>query len=319
MNPSVWQFMVAPSLNPTLPLDPSPQYLAERYFRPTPLDKDKYLAVALLDVGAAFTVSCALLAAGSSATFLIGVAIGLLGFFVGWFRLEEYGRQFNWAEPKASDTQMDTWLSEQLMDIEEEAMSRLAITPDELDGTARGAVGFVPWHSGPYLLEPSRVGPFTVFGPLLEPKVHWVGDDGVWRFRSYEVMVLCPTTRCVGIYECVLNTVTGKRSKIELREYDYSDIVVLSLVDRPTGTQSCLADSRRCTDVRRRKSTAARIADRGGQWRPQQDPRRDRLPGRLGAAATVRTGELRPVHTAPVENKAEDRIASRRPRTLTGS
>jgi hypothetical protein len=38
----------------------------------------------------------------------------------------------------------------------------------------------------------------------------------------------------MGIYECVLNTVTGKRSKVELREYDYSDIVMVSLVDKPT-------------------------------------------------------------------------------------
>jgi hypothetical protein len=38
----------------------------------------------------------------------------------------------------------------------------------------------------------------------------------------------------MGIYKCVLDTVTGKRSKAELHEYDYSDIVMVSLVDKPT-------------------------------------------------------------------------------------
>ena len=235
MNPSVWRFMLDPTLSPTLPPTPNQRYLAERYFRLSPPLKDQKLAIALLNVGAmAFTVSAVMLALGGSAAFLIGVVIGLLMLIVGWFRLEEYCRQFTWAEQKASDVEMDARLSEQLSNIELEAMNQLAITPDDLDGTAGGAVGSHPWPGGPYLPPPNHQGPFTVFGPVLEPKIHRIGEDGVWRFRSYEVLVLCPTEHYMGIYECVLNTVTGKRSKIELREYDYSDIVVMSLVDRPT-------------------------------------------------------------------------------------
>jgi hypothetical protein len=235
VNPSVWQFMVAPSLNPALNPNANQKYLAERYFRPPPLAKEKYLAVALLDVGAAVAIfSLVMLVLGGSAVFWIGLALGIMGLTVGWFRLEEYGRQFNWASPKATDIDMDLWLSQQLRNVEQEAMKQLAIAPADLHGTAGGAVGFDPWQGGPHLVPPSHRGPFTIFGPVLEPKVHRVGNDGVWRFRSYEVMVLCPTTRSMGVYECILNTATGKRSKIELREYDYSDIVVLSLVDRPT-------------------------------------------------------------------------------------
>jgi hypothetical protein len=227
--------MLAPSLSPALPPTPDQRYLAERYFRLPPLEKDKNLAIALLDVGAtAFTISALMLALGGSGAFLIGVVIGLLMLFVGWFRLEEYGRQFTWAEQKATDAAMDARLSQQLSNIEQDAMNQLAITPADLDGTAGGAVEFHPWQGGPYLPPPNHQGPFTVFGPMLEPKIHRIGNDDVWRFRSYEVLVLCPTRRCMGIYECVLNTATGKRSKIELREYDYSDIVVMSLVDRPT-------------------------------------------------------------------------------------
>ena len=235
MNPSVWQFMVAPTLNPTLAPSPTPRYLAERYFRATPLKQDKYRAVALLDVAAAAVASCSvMLVLGGSGKFLVGVIFGLLGVFVGWARLEDYGRRFNEAQPKATDVQMDLRLNQQLTNIEQEAMHRLAIAPGDLDGTAGGAVGFDPWSGSPDQVPPNHPGPFTVFGPALEPKVHRVGDDDVWRFRSYEVMVLCPTTRYMGIYECLLNTVTGKRSEVELREYDYSDIVMMSLVDKPT-------------------------------------------------------------------------------------
>ena len=235
MKPSVWQFMVDPRLDPTLAPNPTPRYLAARYFRAIPLDQDKYLAVALLDVGAAAVASCAVMPLlGGSAKFLIGVVVGLLGLFVGWARLEEYGRRFNEARPQATDRQMNARLNQQLADVGQEAMHRLAIAPGDLDGTAGDAVGFDPWGSRPHEVPPNHPGPFTVFGPVLEPTVHRVGDDGVWRFRSYHVMVLCPTTRYMGIYECLLNTVTGKRSKVELREYDYSDIVMVSLVDKPT-------------------------------------------------------------------------------------
>jgi hypothetical protein len=235
VKPSVWQFMVDSSLKPTQDPNPTQKAKAERYFRATPLNKDKNRAIALLDVGAAALVISAVMGVlGGSATFLIVAVGGLVGMFVGWSQLEDYGRRFLHTEPKATDAEMDSWLNQQLKATEQEAMSRLAITPLDLDGTASGAVGFDPWGASPHQVAPNHAGPFTVFGPVLDPKVHRVGDDGIWRFRSYEVMALCPTTRYLGVYECVLDTVTGKRSKVELREYDYSDIVMVSLVDEPT-------------------------------------------------------------------------------------
>lgn len=50
----------------------------------------------------------------------------------------------------------------------------------------------------------------------------------MWRFSSYDVMVICPTWYHLGIYECVLDFAGGGRGNEDTHEYHYCDVVAVA-------------------------------------------------------------------------------------------
>jgi hypothetical protein len=115
----------------------------------------------------------------------------------------------------------------------ERAMKRLDLSRADLALTSEEADPDGAASDTPRLAEQGS-GPLTIFGPILDPRKQRIGRDRVWRFRSYEVMVICPTKHHLGIYECSLDMRTGALGKEEVREYYYSDVIMVSLVNKPS-------------------------------------------------------------------------------------
>lgn len=200
-----------------------------RYFRVTPDASEETLAwrliggavvalggvVALLVVGALVAaVVCA----------LAGVALGVQGYV----QLAEFRRKWRLAEPKPSGDAMDATLQADLREAAERAKRRLDLTDDELE--LRSDDASLP---GEHRLAEQGGGPLVVFGPASGSKGR-PGADGVWRFTSYDLMVICPTGHHLAIYECKLTFDLGNRSEEDTAEYHYADVVAVSTTTRPT-------------------------------------------------------------------------------------
>ena len=105
-------------------------------------------------------------------------------------------------------------------------------------------------------------GPPTVFGPMINTRaqrIEWAAG-AVWRFRSYNVLVLCPTRHRMGVYECTIDIGNGKISKQELREFFYSDVVAVNQMDKSEDLAMLgLNLDRRVTTVRWGKATLKQL------------------------------------------------------------
>jgi hypothetical protein len=205
-----------------------------KYFQPTPLKSEETTAKSLRSVGGFFILlGLALLVVGLPGVAVVSLIVGLAIVVHGSERLARYRRDYDAAEPKPKDWEMDDLLKADLHKVADRALHRLNLTKEELELTSAQAD-----PSGKRLAEQGS-GPLTVFGPVLtakqrlgEPQTDKDKAD-IWRFSAYEVMVICPTRDHLGIYECVLDVHTGARRNEEVREYYYADVVMVSLVDQP--------------------------------------------------------------------------------------
>ena len=196
-----------------------------RYFQETPDDHDRVFGTRLVQIAcivAAGGVTLLVLdgVVGAVATGIVAVGVLVQGLQV----RAAYWRRYAAAEPKPSDAQMDVLLREDVRGASERALQQLGITSDELELHSRDV--------GPPAGRRSRwpadqgCGAIALFGPARHA-LGRIGTDQTWRFATYAVMVLCPTGHHLGIYQCELDFVSGRRRDEETHEYHYADVVAV--------------------------------------------------------------------------------------------
>lgn len=144
---------------------------------------------------------------GSAAGLVCIGGIGLLFLIMGWVNLSginsKYAKEVERTEPKPSDAQMDGWLATDKTRIIGEAMSKLDLPPDSVINAN---------------------DPLVVIGPATGSKIK-SGDDGIFRFSKYEIVIIYLTDYHLGAYSCDLDFVTGNVTQEQTQEYHYTDVV----------------------------------------------------------------------------------------------
>ena len=158
-----------------------------KYFTKTPIKPDEpdYSGhqIKMIIGGGLLSLALILLFSGSGVNILLGIALGYFGFklFVNGFsayskhrrRHEEdckqYEKDYEMAEPKPSDEQMDKWLKDEIEKIISESLRRLDLDSED------------------YIAEPRIIG-----GPADEVKEtkYATGIDGKTRFSHFTILVV---------------------------------------------------------------------------------------------------------------------------------
>ena len=171
-------------------------------------------------------------AASSGFLGIVGLIAALIAGNKGWARMIAYDRALEKAEPKPSDVEMDKLLAVDLRTIIDRGMESLSLTTDDLVSVAQQWDPIANLSQEASHIDTQHARPMVVFGPAI-PSRAMVGKDQVWRFSSYEVMVICPTGYHLAIYRTGLNFLTGALRQEETHEYHYSDVVAVSTVSSP--------------------------------------------------------------------------------------
>ncbi len=201
--------------------------LVRRYFRKTPDAADLRFARSLM-VAAATTPVLAF------ATFLLGsnvlggafLVAGIVLAIQGYEKKAGYERQLAAAEPKPSNQEMDRFLAADLQRAAPRSMRLLGLTSEELELTNVQVHPIASLGGLSGRIQPER-GPLLVFGPHV-PSLAAVGEDGIWRFSIYDVMVICPTGYLLGVYQCTIDLISGEIRDEKTQEYHYADVVAVS-------------------------------------------------------------------------------------------
>jgi hypothetical protein len=172
----------------------------------------------------------------------VGVIFILVALYLGLrggIRLARYMKLYNEGRPKPTGRQMDDYLAKDLETIESRAMVELGLTADDLE------TGDQVWDPvaafGITNRPPKR--PILVWGPVSNSGFA-VGDDNIWRFRSYEVMVICPTRHHLALFRTELSMLTGGLYHEETQEYQYSHVVSVSTVTVPAPSAITRTDTK---------------------------------------------------------------------------
>jgi hypothetical protein len=206
----------------------------DRYFAVTPSPLDRTVARRALALGCAVLVGA--LGLGLAGRLTLGVLAGVLGGALTSYGVAawiDHRRRFADAEPKPSDEYMDDLLEQMLEKAGQTALRLLGITAADLDLTA-AEIRLARPADAPRWLANTGDGPPTVFGPVIDMRkqcIRW-RPGSVWRFRSYTVLVLCPTRHRMGLFSCTVDLRTDKITKQELREYFYTDVIAVNQTDK---------------------------------------------------------------------------------------
>lgn len=203
----------------------------QKYFVPTPPDKDRQQAlIGLIGGGSAALLGLILLVSSPVWGVLF---LGGGGYFTykGFEKWQKYQADYNKAEPKPTDQKMDDRLFSDVSRIAEYGMTRLGLTNDDIELAGSDPISRMASDDAPE----SLVGPMTAFGPDYGSG-YAIGKDGVWRFKQYEVMIICPTNYHLAIYMCVLDFLTGGYRLDATHEYHYADVVAVGTATKPVGS-----------------------------------------------------------------------------------
>lgn len=116
-------------------------------------------------------------------------------------KLKKYEQEYEKAEPKPSDAQMDEWLRTDRGRIRTDALKKLD-------------------------LESSQVmrEPIEVIGPANKADLA-VGKDNVIRFSKYDLVTVYLTDYHLAAYKCTLDMAQGTQTDESTQEYHYKDVV----------------------------------------------------------------------------------------------
>lgn len=143
---------------------------------------------------------------------LLGIAGGGWLLWQGYFKkssaekayaekMKQYEQEYEKAEPKPSDAQMDEWLQGDRERIRTDALKKLD-------------------------LEASQVvrDPIEVIGPANKADLA-LGKDNVIRFSKYDLVTVYLTDYHLAAYKCTLDMAHGTQTDESTQEYHYKDVV----------------------------------------------------------------------------------------------
>ncbi len=136
--------------------------------------------------------------------FLGGNLLGWPALVYGLRRRALYNRQAAPLSMAPSDAEMDRWFQEDLAGLKEYALREIGLAPDT------------------FIREP-----LVVVGPSL-PTDYGIGRDGIARFSSYEAMVVCLSEATVGVFICVISSLTGRITLETTHEFALADVTSIS-------------------------------------------------------------------------------------------
>lgn len=188
----------------------SREVAVRKYFKPTPEKPSYAVEVILMIAGGILLVVC--LGTREAAVQIIllvaALGLGLRGAWKYYVKRRDYMEDYNECEPKPSDEQMDRWLDEDLGRIRSEAGNKLGVVPEQLVNLD---------------------DPLVVVGPQKSAK--WkIGEDEIFRFSGYEVVVIYLSNYHLGAYTCDLDMHKGLIGREETQEYHYTDVVSVATV-----------------------------------------------------------------------------------------
>jgi hypothetical protein len=203
----------------------------EKYFIKSPDPGDQTKAWVLLCAGGIAGVFGLIALAANPFLGIVLLGCGGYSAIKGFNRKRAYDEQFRKAEPKPTDQEMDAYLASDLRTIEGKAMADLGLTAEDLE-TGDDLWDPVKALSHGRVTDRPRKRPIVVCGPA-PTSGFAVGKDLIWRFRRYEVMVICPTNHQLAIYRSELSLLTGGLLQEETQEYQYAHVVSVSTVTTP--------------------------------------------------------------------------------------
>lgn len=145
--------------------------------------------------------SCASLSTGT-----IAVLSGILAAAAYIRRRRVYVRDWNNAEPKPSDAQIDAWHQADRKWLEQHALLRLHLERVQVMADK---------------------GPLMVVGPGPAPQFRR-GQDGRIRFSSHEVLIIYLTDYHLAAYKCVIDLHNRGIQTETTQEYHFADVVSVS-------------------------------------------------------------------------------------------
>lgn len=181
--------------------------LARKYFIPIP--ETPISAYLFVIVGVSGLV-LGLIAAGGIGALL--VLAGLVGIGKGAMGYLRYRRAMRMAMPRASDAQMDAWLSDALGPIIRTGFQRLNVHPTEIDVEAPNELWRLPFVGIPVIEE--------VQGNYLWAR----GADDQLRFSVYKIVVVYLSNWRMPVYACNLDIITGATFCDSTLEYSLNHV-----------------------------------------------------------------------------------------------
>jgi len=119
--------------------------------------------------------------------------------------MSQYERDFDMAEPKPSDSQIDQWMNEDIEKITREALRRLDLENDDCSKE--------PWKiGGPSAFKDTR---------------YRVGRDGKTRYSHFNILVVFLTKYHVATYQCDHGLEYGQTLSDRTQEFPYREITNL--------------------------------------------------------------------------------------------
>lgn len=232
----------------------------EKYFVRTPDSSEKTTAVIFLAAAGLAALIGLILLASSPFFGVVFLAVAAYLGFKGYGRYHAYQEAYNKAEPKPSGRELDEYLAQDLAEIEERSLRELGLTAEDLetDHQEWDPVKALGNGQGPKRLEKKR--PILVYGPAPFSGFA-VGDDKIWRFRRYEVMVICPTHHHLALFRAELDMLTGGLYHQETQEYQYTHVVSVSTVTLPPSNQALKEADEGAGGNAKKKGTAKKDDD----------------------------------------------------------
>jgi hypothetical protein len=225
----------------------------EKFFFHTPDPADRNKAIFVAVCAAVVAVIGLILLASVVIVGLIFLVVAVYVGYKAYGRFRVYNEQYKKAEPKPSGRELDQYLARDIAVIEERAMRELGLTPDDLETEDQ------QWDplAGLGVDDAGRQQfkrPIVVYGPQVSSGFA-IGDDNVWRFRTYEVMVICPTYHHLAIFRTDLSLLTGGLFHEQTQEYQYAHVVSVSTITQPSNIS--LEETRKEKDKDARKSVGS--------------------------------------------------------------
>jgi hypothetical protein len=216
----------------------------EKYFIPTPDRSQRNKAVLILVGAIVLAIIGLILLSGTVIVGLIFLAGAAYAGYKGIRKYRAYQELYSKAEPKPSGRELDAYLARDISQIEQRAMQELDLTSDDLETDHQSWDPVTALGDGEVARPEKR--PIVVYGP--QPVSGFaIGDDNIWRFRTYEVMVICPTHHHLALFRTELNLLTGGLFHEETQEYQYAHVVSVSTVTLPPSNLS-LEETRKDKD-----------------------------------------------------------------------